>query len=256
MSEDLTIQKYCQNGNIKMVKQKIESGYPVKNDPDRILHIAVSRNNYSMTEFLIENGANVNIKNDKGDNLLHVIVKALPFSIDYDMLDLLIDNVININERDNRGATPLYIVSSSHYCSEEHIKLINYLLDRGADPFIFDNVRYSCPIFEISRRDLINILKRINLDENNINMKNNMGRTLLHVACRGAAWNTAKYLIEKGIDKSIRDEDNHDARDQACSYFYEYFDDDDEDDNSMDIIDELFPPSGDKTKSANYNIGF
>ena len=68
-----------------------------------------------MVEFLIDRGLNLNVKNEEGQTLAHIIADncrwSYKTSFDYlPILNKLIDLNVDMNVTDNKGKTPLYLM--------------------------------------------------------------------------------------------------------------------------------------------------
>ncbi|MFN7158552.1 MAG: ankyrin repeat domain-containing protein [Erythrobacter cryptus] len=97
---------------------------------DTGLHIVVARSDTLWLRFLLENGADPNIRNRKGITPLQLAV-ALGF---VDGAEILIKRGANVNISDQTGETPL--IAAVHQRNPE---LVRVLLAQGADPDHNDN---------------------------------------------------------------------------------------------------------------------
>ena len=75
------------------------------------------------TEILLANGANVNVRNERGQTLLHLAHYKK-------VAELLLGKGADINARDNYGNTPFHSLGSTNYDGEEMIELY---LAKGGD---------------------------------------------------------------------------------------------------------------------------
>lgn len=102
------------NGDIEWVKslftRGISANYECIKSSHSLLNIAVENEQLEVIKFLLQNGADINFKSNKGWTPLHVAV------------DISIDGTIQ------SGGSP----------GEEPTELINYLLDNGADKTILE----------------------------------------------------------------------------------------------------------------------
>lgn len=89
--------------------------------------ISANIDDLNIMRFLISKGLDVNIKDDRGQSLLHYLISE-------EKARLLIDNVVNINTKDLEGRTPLH--NAVRYLNKGLLKV---LLDSGADTTIVDN---------------------------------------------------------------------------------------------------------------------
>lgn len=77
---------------------------------------------YEIAKFLIDNGANIKLKNSQDDTVLHYAVHC-PIR----MSRLLLDKNANLNERNLGGKTPLDLAKEN-----ENKQVISYLISKGA----------------------------------------------------------------------------------------------------------------------------
>ena len=88
------------------------------------LHNASENGDTSMTNFLISNGAEVNISDEKGQTPLFIAsARGCLESVKY-----LIENGATVDGKTNTGCTSLYIASQ-----EGHFELVKYLIEIGAN---------------------------------------------------------------------------------------------------------------------------
>ncbi|PJZ55500.1 ankyrin repeat domain-containing protein [Leptospira barantonii] len=103
---------------------------------NRPLHEAVdlfgSKYKYEYAKYFIENGADVNAKDDDGQTPLHL---ATYFAEDKkEILKLLLKHGAKINSKNNQGQTPLHIAARGW----NRRWLVEYFLSQGANPNIKD----------------------------------------------------------------------------------------------------------------------
>jgi ankyrin repeat protein len=126
------------------------------------LVVAISVNDYKITEYLLEKGANVNfVLSDESTPLIHAVGKRET----HEIAQLLIDNGAYINYTSKQGITPLIAAlmnydnlenvrlliehgATLNYCAENEMsplffavaftdkKTVEYLLDHGAKSFV------------------------------------------------------------------------------------------------------------------------
>ena len=97
---------------------------------DTGLHITVARRDLTWTRFLLQRGADPNIRNKKGVAPLQ-LATTLGF---VDAVEALIKNGADVNVSDQTGETPL--IAAVH---QRNTDLARVLLDKGADPDHNDN---------------------------------------------------------------------------------------------------------------------
>jgi ankyrin repeat protein len=132
------------------------------------LNLAISYGDLNMIKYLIERGGNVNITNNRNENLLFsVINSSSPNRIL--MMDYLIRNGININEQNIQGFTPL--MYAIIYCNNiNDVEIIEYLINNGADINTIKNNRgftaYDMVVFSFNKFNILELLTN-KLDEKN-----------------------------------------------------------------------------------------
>ena len=92
------------------------------------LFSAVIGNNIELVKELIRLGCDVKHLSKNGESLMHFLPN------DTAMVDFLISQGLSIDSKTNIGRTPI------HYAAEKgYKKLLTYLIDKGADPFVADD---------------------------------------------------------------------------------------------------------------------
>ncbi|KAI3316990.1 hypothetical protein HD806DRAFT_516321 [Xylariaceae sp. AK1471] len=126
-SRDLFLEAKC--GSTKHIRTALENGANVniRNDRgDTLLHSAIDHGNEAVVRLLLDNGANTNIQNDRGDTPLHDAACIGDEAI----IRLLLDNGANTNIENELGGTPLSPLPFGFH-KESTKKFILQLLSRG-----------------------------------------------------------------------------------------------------------------------------
>ncbi|MDH4240830.1 MAG: ankyrin repeat domain-containing protein [Phycisphaerae bacterium] len=137
------LQRAAQNGDLPAVKSLIEQGTPVDHPCDfnrwTALHAAAHKGNVEIAEYLLKQGANVDVKDKDGYTPLHntadSFLKGFPrkrTEADRNRIAaLLLKYGAHVNATINHGDTPLHRAAITN-----NVALVQLLLENGADPNI------------------------------------------------------------------------------------------------------------------------
>lgn len=117
--------QYTIEEKIEIMKQCLQSGANINNNPVFVLNLAINFRQHSAVEFLIENGINFRIDND-------ILLITACQKDDYEMIKILLDAGCEANALNNRA---IWLYSGKKI----DFKIIKLLIERGADPFSHDN---------------------------------------------------------------------------------------------------------------------
>ncbi len=160
------------------------------------LHSAARFGAFSAAEFLLDQGADVNVRDESGNTPLHL---ASIFR-HAEIVDLLIQQKVDVNILNAEGQPPLYLASL--YGNPETIQL---LLANGAKIDAIDddgNTPLHIAVLYRHPENLVEILK-VNPDIHAINKE---GYTPLHLAVRRPDnERTIDHLLQSGADLNIAD---------------------------------------------------
>ena len=117
------------SGNFDLVKELFQTPFKIdinsqRNNGWTYLHYSVAQGEYDITNFLLENGANPDIKN-------HIGIYPISFAIRYQniqIVKLLIEYHANVNLLDINGFSPVFLAIQVN-----NFELFNILLENGAD---------------------------------------------------------------------------------------------------------------------------
>ena len=125
---------------------------------------------YEIIKYLVENGADINIKYNNGST---VLMKASK-SGNYEIVKLLIENGADINDKDNDGNTALMSAFSGNYFSRDRLEIVKYLIKSGAD------INYN--LILASGDGNLRAVKFLVENGADVNAKDNEGNTALSLA--------------------------------------------------------------------------
>jgi len=155
---------------------------------------AIQAGSYEVTVYLLEKGADVDVRLDKNRNLLMIASEAN----NPELISLLIDKGSDINAFDDNGNTPL-LIASAH----GNLESVKVLLAKGAKTNPGLCTRKSCantgatPLHAAAWRspELVEYLAEHGAD---VNAKNLDGNTPLHNASTGDSTRCIKILCKYG----------------------------------------------------------
>lgn len=109
------------------INRKIDSNYHKEKGYSPLI-LAIALNNYDLAKYFIENGANLESRDNFGRTALHnaAILCFNPFKTD-SFVDMLY-NIANVNSKDNLGFTPL-----QHCAINHNIECVKAFIKNGAD---------------------------------------------------------------------------------------------------------------------------
>ena len=102
-------------------------------DGKTLLHFACLYGRKRITEFLLEQGANINVSDNSGDSVLHMAVLSKDISI----VKLILSRGINVDIQNKLGNPPIW------YISAQTIDIATELLNNGANIHIKNNYNFS-----------------------------------------------------------------------------------------------------------------
>ena len=164
-------------GNIGKVQDYINANKDVNaldNEKNTLLMFAAKKGWYKIAEMLIENGANVKLKNQDGTTALHFATHGNY----HKMVNLLLDHGACAHEKDSRGNTPLHYISMT----------------------LKDEKKNSLPKFTIDK-----LVKKYDENILEIDLGNNKGETPLHLAAEKGMKEVSQYFLEKGAQLTAID---------------------------------------------------
>jgi len=158
------------------------------------LILASTYGHVEIAEMLLENQANVNIRDAEGNTaIIWACLKG-----HYDIVELLLENGANINDKDDDGNTAILWA-----CVKGHFNIVELLLENGADFTISENsgetpFMHACSNGHLNIVELI--LSRIPPEEREalINITDNAGHSALYWACTNGHKYVVRFLVAHG----------------------------------------------------------
>ena len=218
-------------GNLNSVKEHLAKGLDINAKGGTLKSSAlVSATLYDqvkMTEFLIQSGADVNVKGDDGGTALH----AAAFLGQYEIAKLLIQNGADVNARNNEGETVINGTMADWETTKFIAGILQLKLDREA--------------VETGRNQIVELLRKNGVTADfsdptdndfwtmagagnlqavkehlakglDINAKNKDGVTALQIATLLGQYEIAELLVQKGADVNAKANDGTTALHSAA----------------------------------------
>ena len=160
------------------------------------LHIAALNNALGVAAVLIESGADVHAKSEKGTIPLHLAAfnNALEVAVE------LIESGADVHAKDENGLTPL------HYASIYNaLELAVELIESGADVHAKDENGFT-PLHSTALRNAAEVAVELIENGADVDAKEENGFTSLHFAALRNAAEVAVELIENGADVDAKEE--------------------------------------------------
>ncbi len=179
------------------------------------LHVASSNGHEAVVSILLENGADVNAKNNDGSTPLHYAIQfgasgnghesVVSCFGNENIVSLLLENGANVNAKNDFGSTPLHTA-----CFFGHESIVLFLLEEGAD------IEAKCeggqtPLHYASENGHKAIVSLLLEKGAKVNAKSDAdGQTPLHSASRSGHKAIVSLLLEKGAEVNAKsDADGH-----------------------------------------------
>ena len=188
MDLPMDIQTEIGDGNLSKVKEMVEKDPQVVNrvlvnDTRLVLmatpiHVASAFNKVDILTYLLDHGADIN-------HQTQVQAVTIPNSLEM------------------HGCTALHLA-----CMYGHYKVVDLLLERGADPTIVISGDGATALIRATRDESVECLRHLlghDLAKTTVNARSEVGMTALHYACLQNDKEMVKLLLEAGADISAVD---------------------------------------------------
>ncbi len=231
---DSTLIKKAEQGDFEGVKAAIAAGADVNardflfNTP--VLLIAAERST-KVARYLIENGADVNVKGEHGVTALMLslykpnpeyiktfdaryaksLIENPGFTYNSELTKLLIAKGADVNAKAITGETALMAASMRGY-----LDIVKLLIKNGAKVNAKSNYGQTSLMLSVYG-DYVKVFKLLVKNGADMHIKNEEGTTLLMGASNIGSFKITKYLIKKGADVNAKNKKGETALMWACS---------------------------------------
>ncbi len=172
-----SLKEYLETGDINIINERGMS----------LLHYAIIFNNIEIFNLLLDNYININICDSHGDTPAHycVINNRMGF------LKTLIRHECNLSLKNKDGHTPLYKA-----CALGRENMVALFLESMKFDLNETDSKDETVFMALVRSRNLDLLNRLELNEEIINRPNYIGETPLHIACKSGDLRVIQFLID------------------------------------------------------------
>ena len=209
-SENTLLHVACQNGHLEIVQYLVQNGAEVNarnNQKDTPLALACPGRHTDIVKFLMQNGANIDTVNQEGDSPLAIACKHGSLSI----VEHLVKNEAKLDTLNlTRGNSPLAIA-----CKEGHKNTVICLVKNDANRDSKNHDRNS-PLALACLGKHIDIIKILLKEKAKPNTKNNDGNSPLALACQKGYKEIVEILLQEGANPDTINKEGNSPLAIAC----------------------------------------
>ncbi|XP_034942443.1 putative ankyrin repeat protein RF_0381 [Chelonus insularis] len=173
----------------------------VNRDGETALHLAIQWNDDNIVKLILKKNPNIDMKNNIGDTALHKTVKRKHCH----MVELLLKNGANVNLKDGSEKTVLHLAIEL-----DELNIIPLLLENKANANLKD-ASGNTVLFLAAKLSKIpaEIIKYILNYTNDIDAKDDCGRTALHYAALNTPDRILEVLLKAKADVYVKDSEGN-----------------------------------------------
>lgn len=179
MSQALeSLHKACRIGDLDSIKSLLSSDPSLINKPNAklgwsVLYRSIICGHQTISEFLLNQGADPNLKSQMGDTALHYASETDQYSA----VKLLLQHKADPNIRQNDGETALHLA-----CQKGNNDIVQLLIDYKSDPNIQNTILGKTPLHYAVNYSHVKVVKTLLKSNINLNIQDKHGKTAKDLA--------------------------------------------------------------------------
>ena len=203
-----TIRLVSSQPGLDIIKQDGDGNTPLHTLFETIPKFSVPRILKCCKYLIMEKNCDVNIKNNKDELSLHILLKQMPLmgyhsyeGNERETMIKLCSKCIHVNTQDIDGNTPLHIA-----CNDKDLKTVMFLTSNfSCDTNLLNNDKCLPLHHAISSCMPLEAIKAVSVGCTQMHSQNSNGLTPLHIACNNEQLDIVRYLLlNKGFSKHLR----------------------------------------------------
>lgn len=185
-------------GNVRLAEFFLKNGVELKTDSPIRYFLNITDSTDTREEvltLLLKYGLDVSVKNERGQNLLHLFLSSV-LEDDLDAVkiaEIILKSGISIDEEDGDGFSALHRAVTA-----QNVALVSFLLNKGADVNKQSKIHKISPLFAAARYRSVDVVGILISSGAKINATTSGGKTALHMACFYHREQIMSLLIRKG----------------------------------------------------------
>ena len=156
------------------------------------LHFSAVYGSYELVKYFVGMGTNIRLKNNDGQNCLHIAAQKGHFNLCRKFID---EHNFDVNMVDNNGFTALHFSAMNG-----SYELVKYFVDMGCDIHLKTIDKTNC-LHIAAKEGHLNLCKTLINNYNfDVSFANDEGKTALHFSAENGSFDLFFYFFERGCE--------------------------------------------------------